>query len=235
MTGRSSVTAATDSSTTSPGRGLGASRAILALSVLSWCGLLVAPVPWVLSGTPTGPLPRLDYGLGVVIVFGAVVALFAGLALVASSPRGSQGSTRAGVLVSLASAPVSAWLWALIVIGSFDRSVVLARHENEYQAMDEACRKAGASPTMAERRRSSETLPRPPDDWTSSTSCADLTYEVASFEADRKCPRFLPSDPCECGGQEWPADSPPCDGGAVLCARVPGDTYDSSARLQCVR
>lgn len=216
------------------GRRLAHFRGVLAISLLAWFGLLLAPVPWILPGTPTGPLPSLGYGAGAIIIFGGIVALLLGLALAASWSRASQALTLTGVFVAAAASPINVWLWALIVIGTFDRTVVLARHHDEYSAMAENCRSALSLPTMAERRRAADVLPKPPDDWMFLDTCNSLAFEVGAFDRNTRCPRFLPRDSCVCGHQQWPEDRPACDRGSVICARVPGDTDESGTRFQCI-
>jgi hypothetical protein len=233
MVGSSSFGAGNEPSNPRLGHRLRLSRVVLAVSVVAWCALLWAPVPWILPGT-SPMFSAFGYGAGWVIPFGALVVIFSLISLAASSPRGSQGLTDAGVVTAVVGAPVNAWLWCIIVIGSFDPSVVLARHDDEYRAMADACLNAGTLRTMAERRQAVDVLPTPPDEWTASTTCTDLAFEVASFERDRRCPRSLPNDPCQCGPQQWPTDRPSCERGTVLCARVPGDSDESATRLQCV-
>ena len=43
-------------------RRLWVARVLLAVTVLAWSALTIAPLPWILPGTPTGPLPTLGYG-----------------------------------------------------------------------------------------------------------------------------------------------------------------------------
>lgn len=196
---------------------------ILALcSALAWPALLFVPVPWVLPGTNTWVLPTLGYGAFILLPIGLFGFVVGALGAIGVKPW----------LMTALGLPLALWPWGLVLAGSLDRQVQLARQSQHSRALSEACQRARLSPRMSDRGAAVQSLARPPEDWTEQTSCLDLEFETKAFEQTGACPRWLPADACRCGAQDWPKNSPPCDGG-VICQRTPGQPYDTTGELRC--
>jgi hypothetical protein len=100
-------------------------RGVTVLSVLGWIGLLAVPAPWVLDSTQTLGLPKPGYGMGMLLLVGAGATLLAMVALVL--PK--RAAVLVGVVPTLLSATLCAWMWTLVVCGSADPLVRQARVE----------------------------------------------------------------------------------------------------------
>lgn len=197
-------------------------RVLALIAALAWPALLFAPAPWVLPGTNTWVLPSLGYGAAILLPVG-VLGVVAGV-------LGAFG-VKPWLTMSL-SVALAAWPWGLVIAGSLDRQVQLARQSQQLHAVSDSCRRANTSRRMSDRRAALSSIDLPPDDWAESSACSDLVFETKAFEQTKACPRWLPDDECHCGDQTWPKSAPPCDGG-VICARVPGQPYDTTGELRC--